>query len=118
MMPDAVYGRVADLFRHAHEDAGSAALLQVTDEAWSAMASRDPNPHDAEVCRLAMLAAASRSVPDDWFVDLGRRRARMRRHRRCARVAQRERTYEVARHAEPLSDVLIRDGDVADERGG
>lgn len=54
---DHVYVEVADLFRDAHTEDGAMALLDFVASRWPEIASREPTPEDAEVCRLAMLSA-------------------------------------------------------------
>jgi hypothetical protein len=53
-----LYAEVAQLFLEAHTGDGGTRLLAFVGDHWSDIAARPANPHDAEVCRLAMLAAA------------------------------------------------------------
>lgn len=64
---------VHELFVDAHTSAGAARLRALVDSEWPRVKEREANAEDAEVCRLAMLAAAH--VQDYGAVRLWRARA-------------------------------------------
>jgi tetratricopeptide (TPR) repeat protein len=66
-----LYSQIADL---APSIDPKAALL-LGNAHWEAMSARDPNPHDAESCRLLSLAAIEQETPDFLLADLWRDRA-------------------------------------------
>lgn len=72
-MRDAVelYVQIADLA----PSADPVAALSVGNAHWAEMAARDPNPHDAESCRLLSLAAIEQDPPDLEVAELWRMRA-------------------------------------------
>lgn len=61
LSPGALYERVAEMSDNAHTPEGGRALLEFLVTEWPAMSSRASTPEDAEVCRLAMLAALDAS---------------------------------------------------------
>lgn len=73
MQPSELYEHAAELYLNAHTSTGSTALITLVEDEWPALASRDPNPHDAETCRLVMLATAQ--AQDYPAVRLWRARA-------------------------------------------
>lgn len=52
----ALYAEVCDLFLEAHTSEGAERLVRLAGEQWPHLAARPSNPHDAETCRLTMLA--------------------------------------------------------------
>lgn len=68
-----LYRRVADLYLTAHTPQGGAQLVALVEASWAGLASREPCPEDAEVCRLVMLTAAQ--AQDYSAVRLWRARA-------------------------------------------
>lgn len=57
LTPGELYEAVCDLWLDAHTPEGGAELLEFANGNWEDLAERAPSPEDAEVCRLAMLAA-------------------------------------------------------------
>lgn len=53
-----LYSSVHELFVDAYTSAGAARLQALVDSEWPQVREREANAEDAEVCRLAMLAAA------------------------------------------------------------
>lgn len=58
LAPESLYALVADLDPVSHLADPRTRLLSLVGDQWGAMEARDPNPYDAETCRLTMLAAA------------------------------------------------------------
>lgn len=74
------YDEIFERFPHTSTVDGCRALLQLGREHEDALATREPNLHDAEACRLLMLAAAQ--VPDYSVARLWRTRSMAR----CAAI--------------------------------
>ena len=53
---EVLYTEVCDLFLAAHMGEGAKRLIRLAEEQWQYVARRASNPHDAETCRLTMLA--------------------------------------------------------------
>lgn len=72
-MPDAaeLYRQIADLAPSAEPKT----TLLVGEAHWAEMALREPNPHDAESCRLLSLAALEQTPSDLAVAELWRTRA-------------------------------------------
>lgn len=73
MNAEELYSRVYELSMDAHTTAGAARLHALVDAEWLTVSERSANAEDAEVCRLAMLAAVQ--TRDYGAVRLWRARA-------------------------------------------
>lgn len=66
-----LYRQIADLA----PSADPAGALSLGNAHWTELAARDPNPHDAETCRLLSLAAIEQDSPDFVTAEVWRTRA-------------------------------------------
>lgn len=70
-MAEHLYREIADLAPSVDPEAA----LALGEQHWAEITGREPNPHDAETCRLLSLAAIEQQPPDFVLADVWRTRA-------------------------------------------